>query len=79
MKNVIASLTDEQTQSLKEAVHKIAEARDTFDELNKQMKQAKKWTGQGDIAAIAYSINELCDPVAGGIGCFLEYFDNGEK
>jgi hypothetical protein len=66
------NLTGLQTLNLKDAVYKIAEAQSLIEELTLEMRAEKKWCGLDDMYAIKENLNELCKPVAGGVGCFLE-------
>jgi len=66
------NLTRLQEIKLKDAVYKIAEAKSLIEELTAQMRAEKKWRGLDDMLAIKGNLNELCEPVAGGIGCFLK-------
>ena len=66
------NLTPEQYEELKEAVYLIADARTTFESLNKEMIKAKNLEGQGNIAEVLKSLNSLCETRSGGIGIYLE-------
>lgn len=68
----IFALTEEETAILRDAVYKIADARESINEINNQMISSSRWSGQADIAAVASSLDELCRTQAGSIGYFLE-------
>jgi len=66
------NLTEKELIKMREAIYMITDAKSKIEDINSAMIRDGRWRGQADIQAVVSNLNELCRPVAGGIGTFLK-------